>query len=399
METSSGEPGRAGRYVRQSTGYRAFIPTPLPPDPPVRVDGELRVLLSQADRALGRLDGSVLTLPNPDLLVFMYVRKEAVLSSQIEGTQSSLQDLLAAEADLFESADIPGDVDEVINYVDVMNHGLLRLDELPVSVRLVREIHARLMRGVRGSRLTPGELRRSQNWIGAGGSTLADAVFVPPPPDAVPQALGELEAFLHRRDDLPLLVKIGLAHAQFETIHPFLDGNGRVGRLLITFLLTERRVLEKPVLYLSHYFKRHRQAYYDRLQAVRDTGDWEGWLSFFLRGVAEVSAEATDTARRVLLLRERHRAEITAQLGRAAGNGHRVLESLFDRPIVSVGEVRALTGTSFAAANQLVARMTELGILREVTGYTRNRRFRYEPYVRLFTEDAEESADAESAAL
>lgn len=189
-----------------------------------------------------------------------------------------------------------------------------------------------------------------------------------------------------------MLIKIGLVHAQFETIHPFLDGNGRVGRLLITSLLTEGGVLEKPVLYLSHYFKRRRQEYYDRLQAIRERGDWENWLAFFLRGVTEVSAEATETARRVLLLRERHRAEITDRLGRAAANGHRVLESLFDRPIVAVGEVQELTGTSFAAANQLVARMTQLGILREITGYSRNRRFRYDPYVRLFTDEPEEQA-------
>lgn len=384
--------GRAGRYVRQPTGYRAFVPAPLPPNPPIRLEGDLRGLLSQADFALGRLDGSIATLPNPDLLVFMYVRKEAVLSSQIEGTQSSLQDLLAAESDLFERTDIARDVDEVINYVAAMNYGLTRLTELPVSVRLIREIHERLMHGVRGGRLTPGELRRSQNWIGPGGGTLADATFVPPPPDEVPQALGHLEAFLHENDDLPLLVKIGLAHAQFETIHPFLDGNGRVGRLLITFLLTQAGVLGRPVLYLSYYFKRHRQEYYDRLQAVRDGGDWEGWLAFFLRGVAEVSDEAAETARRVLLLRERHRMEITDHLGRAAGGGHRVLESLFDHPIVSVGAVREITKTSFAAANQLVTRLVELGVLREVTGYTRNRRFRYEAYVRLFTEEMDDQA-------
>ena len=380
-------PGRSGRYVRQTTGYRAFLPAPLPPDPPIRLDGELRVLLSQADRALGRLDGSVVTLPNPDLFVFMYVRKEAVLSSQIEGTQSSLQDLLAAEADLLDSIAVPRDVDEVVNYVRAMNFGLARLAELPVSVRLIREIHERLMEGARGGRLKPGELRRTQNWIGPGGTGLADAIFVPPPPELVPEALGALERFLHSADDLPLLVKIGLAHAQFETIHPFLDGNGRVGRLLITFLLTEGQVLEKPVLYLSHYLKRHRQEYYERLQAVRDGGDWEGWLAFFLRGVAEVGGEAAETARRVLLLREQHRAEITGSLGRAAANGHRVLESLFDRPIISVSEAQKLTGTGFAAANQLVARMTELGILREITGNARNRRFRYEPYVRLFTDE------------
>lgn len=385
-DSSSRRSTRAGRYRHEPSGYQAFYPAALPPDPPLRLEGGLQGLLSAADRALGRLDGSVQTLPNPDLFVFMYVRKEAVLSSQIEGTQSSLQDLLAAEADLFAADRRPRDVDEVVNYVKAMNHGIARLAELPVSVRLIREIHERLLEGVRGSRLTPGELRRSQNWIGPGGCTLAEATFVPPPPHAVPEALGELERFLHRSDDLPELVKIGLAHVQFETIHPFLDGNGRIGRLLITFLLTEREILHKPVLYLSHYFKRHRQAYYDRLQAVRDEGDWEGWLAFFLLGVAEVSAEATETARRILALREQHRAAITEQLGRAAGNGHKVLESLFDRPIVSVAEVQALIGTTFAAANNIVSRLSRLGILHEVTGYTRNRRFRYEPYVRLFSE-------------
>jgi Fic family protein len=390
--TSPGLPDRAGRYVRQPAGYRAFMPASLPPDPPVRMDGELRVLLSRADRALGRLDGSVATLPNADLFVFMYVRKEAVLSSQIEGTQSSLQDLLAAEADLFDAVDVPRDVDEVVNYVRAMNHGLSRLGELPLSVRRIREIHEQLMEGVRGGRLTPGELRRSQNWIGPGGAGLRDAVFVPPPAELVPQALSELETFLHSPDDLPLLVKIGLVHAQFETIHPFLDGNGRVGRLLITFLLTERGALEKPVLYLSHYLKQRRAEYYDRLQAVRDDGDWEGWIAFFLRGVAEVAGEATETARRVLLLREKHRSDITMGLGRAAANGYRVLESLFDRPIISVGDAQRLTGTGFAAANQLVARMAELGILREITGNARNRRFRYEPYVRLFTDDPAEGS-------
>jgi Fic family protein len=316
----------------------------------------------------------------------MYVRKEAVLSSQIEGTQSSLQDLLAAEANLFDET-MPRDVDEVVNYVRAMKHGLARLDELPVSVRLIRDIHAQLMQGVRGGRLQPGELRRSQNWIGPGGSTLATASFVPPPHEEVPKALGDLETFLHRTDDLPLLVKIALAHVQFETIHPFLDGNGRVGRLLITFLLTERGVLHKPVLYLSHYFRQHRQTYYDHLQAVRDRGEWEAWLSFFLRGVIEVAGEAAETARRIQLLREQHRMMITDKLGRAAGNGHRILESLFDRPIVTVTDVKGMTGTTYAAANVLVAKLADLCILVEMTGYARNRRFRYEPYVRLFTDD------------
>lgn len=377
--------GRAGRYVRQPAGYRAFLPAPLPPNPPVRIEGRLQRLLSQADLALGRLDGSIQILPNPDLFVFMYVRKEAVLSSQIEGTQSSLQDLLAAEADIY-SPEQPRDVDEVVNYVAAMNHGLARLADLPVSVRLIREIHEKLLAGVRGSALTPGELRRSQNWIGPAGCALNTAYFVPPPPDDVAEALSRLERFLHEDDAAPLLIKIGLAHAQFETIHPFLDGNGRVGRLLITFLLCEKGVLNKPVLYLSHFFRKHRQRYYELLQGTRDKGDFESWLEFFLEGVIDVAAEAAETARRIIALREDHRAAITAHLGRAAGNGHKILEHLYQRPIVSVNEVAELIDTSFAAANGIVGRLAELGVLAEVTGYARNRRFRYEPYVRLFDE-------------
>lgn len=385
MVTPAETASRAGCYVTQPTGYRAFVPAPLPPRPAIVLGRELQGLLSAADRSLGRLDGSVLTLPNPDLFVFMYVRKEAVLSSQIEGTQSSLQDVLAAEARFFEPG-LPRDVDEVINYVRAMNHGLARLAELPVSVRLIREIHAELMRDVRGGKLQPGELRTSQNWIGPAGCTLNTATFVPPPHAAVPAALGDLETFLHANDDLPPLVKIALAHVQFETIHPFLDGNGRVGRLLITFLLTERGVLHKPVLYLSHYFKQNRTTYYEHLQAVRDRGAWESWLAFFLRGVIEVADEAAETARRVLRLREEHRAAITTQLGRVAGNGHKVLESLFDRPIVSVSDVQKLTGTTYVAANGVVSRLVKLGVLSEMTGYARNRRFRYAPYIALFND-------------
>ncbi|HWF84143.1 MAG TPA: Fic family protein [Vicinamibacterales bacterium] len=379
--------GRAGRYVRQTTDYSAFIPSPLPPSPPLSSSPELQTLLSDADRAVGRLDGSIQTLPNPDLFVLMYVRKEAVLSSQIEGTQSSLQDLLAAEAQVL-APEAPKDVDEVVNYVAAMNYGLARLAELPVSVRLIREIHERLIAGVRGSQLQPGELRRTQNWVGPAGSTIATAAFVPPPPEIVPEALGDLERFLHGDTALPLLMKIGLAHAQFETIHPFLDGNGRCGRLLITFLLCEGRALHKPVLYLSHYFKRRRQEYYDRLQAVRETGDWEGWLAFFLAGVSNVSVQASDTARRILALREAHRSAVTEHLGRATGNGLRVLEKLYERPIMSVSQIRELTNTTYTAANDLVARLAALGILVEFTGQRRHRRFRYDAYIRLFDEEA-----------
>lgn len=387
---------RAGRRIAQPTGYRAFHPAALPPEPPVRLVGELQSVLSAADRALGRLDGSIQTLPNPDLFVFMYVRKEAVLSSQIEGTQSSLQDLLAAEAHIL-SPDRPRDVDEVVNYVAAMNYGLERLRELPVSVRLIREIHERLLQGVRGARLTPGELRRTQNWIGPAGCSLNEATFVPPPPHEVAAALGALEAFLHSDSDLPQLIQIGLAHAQFETIHPFLDGNGRVGRLLITFLLCQREILLKPVLYLSHFFKQYRTEYYERLQAVRDRGDWEGWLAFFLRGVVAVSREATETARRILALREQHRATVTTGLGRAAANGHRVLEHLYQRPIVSVADVQALTGTTYTAANNIVSRLTQLGVLQEATGYRRNRLFRYQAYIAIFGDEAPEEAERTGA--
>ncbi|WP_245584250.1 Fic family protein [Silanimonas lenta] len=374
--------------MRQPTGYRAFIPAPLPPNPPLDLSGPLREKLSQADYALGRLDGAVLTLPNPDLFVFMYVRKEAVLSSQIEGTQSSLQNLLAAEAQLFDP-DTPRDVNEVANYVRAMNHGLARLAELPVSVRLIREIHAELMQGVRGGRLTPGELRTSQNWIGPAGCTLATATFVPPPPHEVSQALSDLERFLHDGAGLPPLVQVGLAHAQFETIHPFLDGNGRIGRLLIAFLLTEKRLLSRPVLYLSYYFRQRRSEYYERLQAVRDADDWEGWLAFFLDGVIEVSQQATHTAAAILRMREDYRAKITEHLGRAAANGQRVMDRLFDHPIVSVATVREWLGITPAGANQIVGRLEGVGLLREITGYARNRRFRFEPYLRLFEEGGE----------
>lgn len=378
---------RAGQYIRQIGGYRAFVPATLPPDPPVDLDGPLYTLLSDADRALGRLDGSVQTLPDPNLFVYMYMRREAVLSSQIEGTQSSLQDLLATEARITTHGR-PGDVFEVLNYIRAMNYGLERLETLPVSVRLIREIHEELLKGVRGSHLTPGELRTSQNWIGPAGSPLGEATFVPPPPDVVSKSLADLERFIHLENDIPFLIKVGLAHAQFETIHPFLDGNGRVGRLLITFLLCERGLLTSPVLYLSLYFKQHRQEYYERLQAVRDAGDWEGWLSFFLRGVASVSAEAVKTARGILDLRERHRLMITETLGRSVANGHRVLDLLYTKPIVAVEDIEVVTGNSYEASNAFMRKFEELGILVEITGRRRNRRFRYDDYVALFSDPA-----------
>lgn len=386
METTTpSATGRSGRYIRQPAGYRAFIPARLPPSPPIEIDLEMQRLLSDADRALGRLEGSIQTLPNPDLFVFMYVRKEAVLSSQIEGTQASINDLLKAEAEVFDR-NAPRDVDEVINYVAAMNYGLDRLESLPLSIRLIKEIHARLLQGVRGSRLAPGELRTSQNWIGPHGNTLLNATFVPPPHQEALDALGDLERFLHEEDNIPPLIKIGIAHSQFETIHPFLDGNGRVGRLLITFYLCQKGLLYKPVLYLSHFFKQNRPEYYDRLQSVRDGGDWEGWLKFFLRGVATVAAQATETAREIVVLRENHRAIIAENFGSSGAKATRVLEHLYERPTVTVNDVATLLGVSFANANNLVDRLVRAELLFEVTGQARNRVFLYSPYVNLFAQ-------------
>ncbi|HEX2195375.1 MAG TPA: Fic family protein [Actinomycetota bacterium] len=340
-------------------------------------------LLSRADRALGRLDGSTSTLPNPDLFVSMYVRREAALSSQIEGTQASLIDLLEYESEAAEP-ERPVDVEEVVNYVAAMNLGLELLRELPVSLRLVRRIHERLMTGVRGSNRSPGSFRRTQNWIGPPGCTLKTATYVPPPVDEMKAALASWERFLHDDRPMPPLIKVGLAHSQFETIHPFLDGNGRIGRLLITFLLVEQGILSRPLLYLSFFFKQHRDVYYERLQAVRDDDAWEEWLEFFLTGVAEVADEATENAHKIVAMREEHRATITEHLGRGAGRALMLLEQLYFRPIVNVTAVMRMTGLSSPRANALVLELEDVGILRETSGRRRNRIFAYDPYVALF---------------
>jgi Fic family protein len=349
------------------------------------MDEELWDLLSKADLAVGRLDGSTEAIPNPDLFVFMYVRREAVLSSQIEGTQASLIDVLEFEAQAAEPGH-PTDVAEVVNYVDAMNHGLARLTKLPVSLRLIREIHGKLLEEVRGGERNPGEFRTSQNWVGPPGSTLASARYIPPPPHEMRLALDNFEKFLHQDHRVPALVKVGIAHSQFETIHPFLDGNGRVGRLLITFLLCEKGILKRPLLYLSHYFKLNRTEYYDRLQMVRDRGDWEGWLKFFFRGVAQVADEATLNARRTVKMREEHRELILTRMGRGAAKALQLLDRLYFRPIVSVRAVVEITGLSFANANALVKQFESLKLLHETTGRRRNRRFSFKPYLDLFQE-------------
>jgi len=381
-------PGRSGRSIKQLTGYKAFIPKPLPPDPPLLISDEFWAAISRADRALARLDMTSEIVPDPDLFVSMYVRREAVLSSQIEGTQASLMDVLEYEA-ITKKVGSDSDVVEVINYIDALRHGLARLGELPVSLRLIKEIHARLLHDVRGHEKSPGEFRRSQNWIGPANCTLANAMFVPPPPHEMITALNDLERFIHDDRPMPVLIKLGLIHAQFETIHPFLDGNGRMGRLLITFLLCENDILKQPLLYLSHYFKEHRSEYYDRLQAVRERGDWEGWLMFFLKAVIEVSREAIDVARSVMRLRETHRNLIAEKLGKGTARALTQLEHLFRTPFTSVPGIKETTGLSMASANILANKFLELGILKEVTGQRRNRAFVYDEYLKLFEDQAE----------
>jgi Fic family protein len=379
---------RAGRTIRQPEGYSAFIPASLPPDPPLRFDGQLATILAAAGTALGRLDGVSATLPNPELFVAMYVRREAVLSSQIEGTQSTLDDVLAFEIDSDRSK-LPGDIEEVVNYVNAMNYGLTRLKTLPLSLRLLREIHGRLLAGGRGSEKSPGEFRHSQNWIG-GGRRLADAAFIPPPPHEMNIALSNLERFLHDPGGLDPLIVCALAHAQFETVHPFLDGNGRVGRLLITFLLCHAEVLQRPVLYLSHYLKAHRGTYYDRLMAIRYEGDWEGWLRFFLTGVATVAREAEQTARRIVELREQLRQ--AAQSADMSVNSFKLLDHLFQQPIINVKAAQELLKVSFPAANGMIGDLQKIGVLTEITGGRRNRLFRFDLYLDLFA-DVSDAAD------
>ncbi len=382
--------GETGQYEVTNVGgesVRAFIPAPLPPMPPVVLEGPLQQALESTVLSLGRLDGVSTLLPDMSLFLYSYVRKEAVLSSQIEGTQSSLSDLL-----LFELEEAPGvpldDVVEVSIYVAALEHGLARLrGGFPLSNRLIREIHGVLLARGRGSTKDPGEFRRSQNWIG--GSRPGNAVFVPPPHTTVPECMGALERFLHTENDgLPVLVRAGLAHVQFETIHPFLDGNGRVGRLLITFLLCHAAMLREPLLYLSLHLKQNRAAYYNLLDQVRRTGDWEAWLAFFLDGIRQTAEGAVQTAHRLAHMFQTDRARIEAH-GRRAGSGLRVHEALKSRPILSTPEVCRRTGLSFPAASSAIQLLAELGVARELTGKRRNRLFVYDHYLAVLNEGTE----------
>ncbi|HEY7318792.1 MAG TPA: Fic family protein [Candidatus Binatia bacterium] len=382
--------GTTGRYETTNLGgetVRAFVPHPLPPEPLLVFDGTRQLLLEEALLTLGRLDSIATLLPDPHLFLYAYVRKEAVLSSQIEGTQSSLSDLL-----LFELEEAPGvpldDVVEVSNYVAALEHGIKRLREgFPISNRLIREIHAQLLSRGRGSEKLPGEFRRSQNWIG--GTRPGNAHFVPPPSHAVDDCMSQLERFIHdEASGLPILVKAALAQVQFETIHPFLDGNGRVGRLLITLFLCHAGILAQPLLYLSLYFKQNRSEYYRLLDEVRVEGNWEAWLDFFLTGIKTTATGAVATAKRLVDLFHVHRDHIQDS-GRAAGSALRVHAALRERPVITLPEVCRQTDLSFPAATTGMKALLDVGVVRELTGRRRNRLFAYDRYLQILSEGTE----------
>ena len=382
--------GLTGEYqvtTVNGESVRAFVPAPLPPEPPLHLSGARQRLLESATLALGRLDSITLLLPDPGLFLYAYVRREAVLSSMIEGTQSSLSDLL-----LFEIEGASGvpfeDVVEVSNYVAALDHGMRRLgDGFPLCNRLIREMHGLLLSRGRGSDKTPGEFRRSQNWIG--GTRPGNAYFVPPPPDRVEDCMAALERFLHDENNpYPALIKAALAHVQFETIHPFLDGNGRIGRLLIAYILHHDGVLSEPLLYLSLYFKEHRQEYYRLLDAVRTEGDWETWLDFFLEGIEETARNAVQTAQRLVEVFHEDESSIQDQ-GRVASTGLRVFNALREKPLTSLNEVCNRTGLSFPASSKGMEVLVNLGVAREITGQRRNRIFAYDRYLAILSEGTE----------
>lgn len=371
---------RAGRLVLQKEGYTAFVPNPLPP-PDLELDENLQVLLSKADGALARLDGVTYILPNPDLFVAMYIKKEALLSSQIEGTQASLQGVLEFEAKIEPRDDI-NEVAEVMNYIKAMHHGIEKLGFADFSIDLLNEIHKFLIKGSRGTHKRPGKIRDVQNWIGVQGGTIFDAVYVPPPPEDVMNALKDLERFILEKDKLPPLIKIALVHAQFESIHPYLDGNGRMGRLLITYYLCWKGMLTKPLLYLSFYLKKNREEYYRLLNDVRFSGDWESWIEFFLKGIIEVSDNSIETAKEIIALKNNLVGRL---LENNIGGVHAVklIDTLFDYPLITVTQASELLGTSRQTANILVNKFEDIGILAEITGKKSHKKYMFVEYVAI----------------
>ncbi|MGA1848589.1 MAG: Fic family protein [Thermoplasmatota archaeon] len=371
----------AGSSMDIGGSAQAFLPFPLPPKKCLSMDGRVLVLLSEADLALGRLDGLSEMIDEKDLFVMMYIKKEAVWSSQIEGTQASLIDVLEFEGEALRP-DSPRDIGEVVNYIAAMQLGLKRIKEgSRIDLSLIKDLHRKLMRDSRGGDLDPGEFRNVQNWVGPPGCSISDAVFVPPPPREMMISLKNLETFMNDNTDLPPLIRASLAHYQFETIHPFLDGNGRMGRLLILLILLRDGHLKNPLLYISHFFRMQRSIYYEKLQNVRERGEWEGWIGFFLKGVKEVSEEASKRSLYILSLVKEHREIILGKLGRNGPRAVILLNAMMRRPVLDVNGIREITGLSYQNANRMASQLEDLGILVEVTGQRRNRIFEYKEYL------------------
>lgn len=374
--------GRIGTHGQNGT---SFLPTSFPPNELIKWNNNLISLLSKADMAIGKLNAIDQLVPDVDYFIFMYIRKEAALSSQIEGTQATLLDLVKAEAKL-ENEKPPSDLDEIINYIKAMNYGIKKMEELPLSLRLIKEVHKELLKGVRGESRTPGEFRKIQNWIG--GRTIETATFIPPKVPEMQKALNDLERFMHEeKESLPPLIKTALLHAQFETIHPFLDGNGRTGRLLITFYLYKEGILSKPLLYLSDYFNRYRNHYYEKLNSYRFGTGVEEWLKFFLDGVKVVSEEAIETAIKITKLKEKDTEKVSG-FGKNAEKALKLLNKLYSLPIVDSKLISKITGiTSKTNTNTLITKFIKAGILREITGKERNKRYIYSEYIKQFSKE------------
>ncbi|MEA3305352.1 MAG: Fic family protein [Candidatus Omnitrophota bacterium] len=374
---------RSGKWVqqlREKSSYKAFIPNFLPPKPPIKIGDDILELLSLANLSLGRLDGICEILPDIDFFIEMYIKREATSSSQIEGTQATFNDVLKEEANIKDNT-ISSDVKEILNYIDSINYGIEKLETLPLSLRLIRKLHSVLLRDTRGGFKSPGEFRKSQNWVG--GKTINEASYVPPPVDKLMPLLDNFEKFLHSDIQMPALLKTALMHSQFESIHPFLDGNGRTGRLLINFFLYEKKILRKPLLYISSYFNKNRQAYYYKLSAISKEDDMEGWVAFFLKGIIEISEDAVKLSREIHKLREIDRVK-TSNLGKTTKNALIVLDKLYSHPIISSKNVKEITGLATPNANKLISKFINLNILEQAHGKKRNRIFSYKKYLDLF---------------
>lgn len=371
---------RAGYYQSQPSGYKAFIPKNLPPQPAVVIGDNLKKLLVSTEQKLSELNGIGFSLPNPNLFIMMAIRKEALLSSQIEGTQATMTDVLTYET--WAEVENLDDVQEVVNYIKALHHGIARLDKLSLCMRIIKECHEILLNSVRGYEKTPGEFRKSQNWI---GQSLKNAIFVPPPEVQIPEAMGNLEKFINQEDFIPFLVKCALIHYQFETIHPFLDGNGRIGRLLIDLFIHWKGLLHKPLIYTSLFFKQNRQEYFDRLMMIRTSGDFEQWIEFFLKGMLWSAEHAIEKIKQILLLQERLKQEILKEK-KASLRSIQLLDILFTSPLTTINAIAEKLDISFQAASEQAKLFLGLGILEELTGQRRSRRFAFAPYLKIVEE-------------